>query len=95
MAQVKNLWITRCAAGVPGRIKFHGRLYKLYIIRHTTRYPLRDSNHRFKLLILVTGVLNFSYSQLLVLSMYAGWLILEATNNIYLAAGGCCNRCDP
>ncbi len=40
------------------------------------------------LLILVTGVLNFSYSQLLVLSMYAGWLILEATNNIYLAAGG-------
>ncbi|MBN1907053.1 MAG: branched-chain amino acid ABC transporter permease [Deltaproteobacteria bacterium] len=42
----------------------------------------------FNLLILVTGVLNFSYSHLLVLSMYAGWLILEATNNIWLAAGG-------
>ncbi len=40
------------------------------------------------LLILVTGVLNFGYSQLIVLSMYAGWLILEATNNIWLAAGG-------
>lgn len=42
----------------------------------------------FNLLILVTGVLNFSYSHLLVLSMYAGWLILEATNSIWLAAGG-------
>jgi branched-chain amino acid transport system permease protein len=42
----------------------------------------------FNLLILVTGVLNFGYSQLLVLSMYAGWLILEATGNIWLAAGG-------
>ncbi|MGD9162188.1 MAG: branched-chain amino acid ABC transporter permease [Desulfobacteraceae bacterium] len=42
----------------------------------------------FNLLILVTGVLNFSYSHLLVLSMYAGWLILEATNNIFLAAAG-------
>lgn len=42
----------------------------------------------FNLLILVTGVLNFSYSHLLVLSMYAGWLILEATNNIWFAAGG-------
>jgi branched-subunit amino acid ABC-type transport system permease component len=42
----------------------------------------------FNLLILVTGVLNFSYSHLLVLSMYAGWLILEATNNIWVAAGG-------
>ncbi len=42
----------------------------------------------FNLLILVTGVLNFSYSHLLVLSMYAGWFILEATNNIWLAAGG-------
>ena len=42
----------------------------------------------FNLLILVTGVLNFSYSHLLVLSMYAGWLILEATNNILLAAAG-------
>jgi branched-chain amino acid transport system permease protein len=42
----------------------------------------------FNLLILVTGVLNFSYSHLLVLSMYAGWLILEATNNIWLAAAG-------
>jgi branched-chain amino acid transport system permease protein len=42
----------------------------------------------FNLLILVTGVLNFSYSHMLVLSMYAGWLILEATNNIWLAAGG-------
>ena len=42
----------------------------------------------FNLLILVTGVLNFSYSHLLVLSMYAGWLILEATDNIFLAAAG-------
>ena len=42
----------------------------------------------FNLLILVTGVLNFSYSHLLVLSMYVGWLILEATNNIFLAATG-------
>lgn len=42
----------------------------------------------FNLLILVTGILNFSYSHLLVLSMYAGWLILEATNNIFLAAAG-------
>ncbi len=42
----------------------------------------------FNLLILVTGVLNFSYSHLLVLSMYAGWLILGATNNIWLAAAG-------
>ena len=42
----------------------------------------------FNLLILVTGVLNFSYSQLLVLAMYAGWLILEATHNILLAATG-------
>jgi branched-chain amino acid transport system permease protein len=37
------------------------------------------------LLVLVTGVLNFSYSHLLVLSMYAGWLTLEATHNMYLA----------
>jgi branched-chain amino acid transport system permease protein len=42
----------------------------------------------FNLLILVTGILNFSYSNLLVLSMYAGWLILEATNSIMLAAAG-------
>ncbi len=42
----------------------------------------------FNLLILVTGVLNFSYSQLLVLSIYAGWLILEATHSIFLAAAG-------
>ena len=42
----------------------------------------------FNLLILVTGVLNFGYSNLLVLSMYAGWLILEATGNIFLAAAG-------
>ena len=42
----------------------------------------------FNLLILVTGILNFSYSHLLVLSMYVGWLILEATNNIILAAAG-------
>ncbi|MFC1495412.1 branched-chain amino acid ABC transporter permease [Thermodesulfobacteriota bacterium] len=42
----------------------------------------------FNLLILVTGVLNFSYSNLLVLSMYTGWIILEATNNIILAAVG-------
>ena len=40
------------------------------------------------LLILVTGVLNFGYSNLLVLSMYAGWLILEATGNVFLAAAG-------
>lgn len=39
----------------------------------------------FNLLILVTGVLNFSYSHLLVLSMYAGWLIIEATGSIFLA----------
>lgn len=42
----------------------------------------------FNLLILVTGILNFGYSNLLVLSMYAGWIILEATNNIILAATG-------
>lgn len=42
----------------------------------------------FNLLILVTGILNFSYSHLLVLSMYVGWLILEATNNAILAAAG-------
>ena len=42
----------------------------------------------FNLLILVTGVLNFSYSNLLVLSMYTGWIILETTNNIILAAVG-------
>jgi branched-chain amino acid transport system permease protein len=42
----------------------------------------------FNLLILVTGILNFSYSHLLVLSMYVGWLIMEATNNIILAAAG-------
>jgi branched-chain amino acid transport system permease protein len=42
----------------------------------------------FNLLVLVTGVLNFSYSHLLVLSMYAGWLLLEATGNIAIAAVG-------
>ena len=42
----------------------------------------------FNLLILVTGILNFGYSNLLVLSMYTGWIILEATNNIILAATG-------
>ena len=42
----------------------------------------------FNLLILVTGVLNFSYSHLLVLSMYAGWFILKATGSILLAAAG-------
>ena len=42
----------------------------------------------FNLLILVTGILNFAYSNLLVLSMYAGWLILGATNSIVLAAAG-------
>lgn len=42
----------------------------------------------FNLLILVTGILNFAYSNLLVLSMYAGWLILEATDSALLAAAG-------
>ena len=42
----------------------------------------------FNLLILVTGILNFSYSHLLVLSMYVGWLIWTATDSIVLAAGG-------
>lgn len=42
----------------------------------------------FNLLILVTGVLNFSYSHLLVLSMYAGWMILKATGSIILSAAG-------
>ena len=42
----------------------------------------------FNLLILVTGILNFAYSNLLVLSMYAGWLILGATDSIILAAVG-------
>ena len=42
----------------------------------------------FNLLILVTGILNFAYSNLLVLSMYAGWLILGATDSILLAAAG-------
>jgi branched-chain amino acid transport system permease protein len=42
----------------------------------------------FNLLVLVTGVLNFGYSHLMVLSMYAGWLIIEATDNIFLAVLG-------
>ncbi len=42
----------------------------------------------FNLLILVTGILNFAYSNLLVLSMYAGWVILGATDSIMIAAIG-------
>ena len=35
----------------------------------------------YNLLILVTGILHLGYASLLVLSMYAAWLVLGATNN--------------
>jgi branched-chain amino acid transport system permease protein len=35
----------------------------------------------YNLLILVTGVLHLGYASLLVLSMYAAWFVLNATNN--------------
>lgn len=35
----------------------------------------------YNLLILVTGILHLGYASLLVLSMYAAWFVLNATNN--------------
>ncbi len=35
----------------------------------------------YNLLILVTGILHLGYANLLVLSMYAAWFVLNATNN--------------